>query len=364
MTRRAPVPVQCPVVAVNHNPKTATDPEGRWQAFRMSAELLVGFRRIFQRGLLRLHGAGWVDAACPTSLRSRLERRRDSELEVDRFGASADEPIDYTTFADLVEILESDEALAEMLGGLSSSPDGLDGNLRTLDDVRRKVAAARLLSDSELVVLTEMHLRLREKLAGAKRRARSGGSATEAVEEAAVGSVFDERAEDGEPEEDPGGVAIGGSRDDDPEVAADPVMEPTQNVAAGVNRPTRRPSSRAAEVFDGASTPVGLVHVERDDLQVLRDLRLEIIAAAEAAYGYSDAVDTTVWTRALDSGWFADKVEAYGLGDVSTFYAILEGFLDRHRRGGNRESLRTFLADRELAKLLLRLRELFDRLRV
>ena len=357
------------MVVVNHNPKTATDSEGRWQAFRMSAELLVGFRRIFQRGLLRLHGAGWVDAAYPPSLRSRLERRLESELEVDRTGASADELIDYTTFTDLAEMLEGDETLAEMLGGLSSSPDGLSGNLQTLDDVRRKVAAARLLSDSEFVVLTEMHLRLREKLAGAKRRARSGGSATESVEDIPAGSDFDERTGDGESEDDPGragpgDVADGVSRGGESEVATHTVIEPTRDVAAGVNHPSRRPSSRAAEVFDGASTPVGLVHVEREDLQVLRELRLEIIAAAEAAYGYSDAVDTTVWSRALDTGWFADKVEAYGLGDVSTFYAVLEGYLDRYRRGGNRESLRTFLADRELAKLLLRLRELFDRLRL
>jgi hypothetical protein len=37
-------------------------------------------------------------------------------------------------------------------------------------------------------------------------------------------------------------------------------------------------------VLGGAPTPVGLVKVERDDAAVLRELRLEVIAVAEAAY--------------------------------------------------------------------------------
>jgi len=146
-------------------------------------------------------------------------------------------------------------------------------------------------------------------------------------------------------------------------VVTPPVLDESDPTQAA-DRRIRAVKARNREVFDGASTPVGLVHVAEDDLQILRDLRLEIIAAAEAAYSYSDVVDASVWARVWDSGWFRDKVEAYGLGEVSTFYALMEGYLERQRRGDNRESLRTFLADRELAKLLLRLRELFIRLRV
>jgi hypothetical protein len=113
-----------------------------------------------------------------------------------------------------------------------------------------------------------------------------------------------------------------------------------------------------------APTPVGLVHVDRDDVAVLRELRLEIIAVAEAAYAHSDRIAMKVWTGLWDSGWFSRKMERYGLGGVATFYAVTEQYLARRCKGYDRETMRTFLADREFAKILLRLRELFLRLRV
>ncbi len=366
--RTAPVSVQCRLVAVNHTSESVTDSEARWLAFRMTAELLVGFRRIFTRGLVKLHGSDWVDRACPPDVRTSLENWRDMELEVERTGAAADEPIDYTSFGDLADILEADEALSVMLSSLSSSPDGLSGSLRTLDDVRRKVAGARPLSDSESLVLSEMHVRLKEKLAGAKRRVRASQSEADAAEETpGVADLGEPAAVPDETPTETDETAVGvqpGTDNGDVvgETTAD--AEKAEDAVAVSGRSVRPASSRAAEVFDGASTPVGLVHVETADLEILRDLRLEIIAAAEAAYSYSNSVSTTVWSRVWESGWFVDKLETYGLGDVSTFYAVLEGYMARHQRGDNRESLRTFLADRELAKLLLRLRELFDRLRV
>lgn len=349
------------------NPKTVDDDQPRWEAYRLAAELLVGFRRIVHRGVVKIHGADWVASGCPAAIRDRLARREQMEFDVERSSAMGEDLIHHTTFADLAELVEADDALAEMLSGLSSSPDGLGANLRTLEDVRRKVAAARHLSDSESVVLAELHLRLREKLAGAKRRARTQQAEPGMVAQAAIAPRRDDGAAESDP---PGGL---------PAPAGDPNMaQPTDSTTTVVTPPVldesaptqaadrriRAVKARNREVFDGASTPVGLVHVAEDDLQILRDLRLEIIAAAEAAYSYSDVVDASVWARVWDSGWFRDKVEAYGLGEVSTFYALMEGYLERQRRGDNRESLRTFLADRELAKLLLRLRELFIRLRV
>ena len=65
-----------------------------------------------------------------------------------------------------------------------------------------------------------------------------------------------------------------------------------------------------------------------------------------------------------ESGWYADRTEAYGLAEVATFFAVVDLYTERARESGDAESLRTFLADCELAKLLLRLRELFIRLRV
>ncbi len=106
------------------------------------------------------------------------------------------------------------------------------------------------------------------------------------------------------------------------------------------------------------------MNLDRDDIAVLRELRREIIAVAEAAYAHSDRIAMKVWTGLWDSGWFSRKIERYGLGEVATFYAVIEQYLERRSKGYDRETMRTFLADRELAKILLRLRELFLRLRV
>jgi hypothetical protein len=69
-----------------------------------------------------------------------------------------------------------------------------------------------------------------------------------------------------------------------------------------------------------------------------------------------------VWTGLWDSGWFSRKMERYGLGEVATFYAVIEQYLERRAKGYDRETMKTFLAERELARILLRLASL--RLRV
>ena len=166
--------------------------------------------------------------------------------------------------------------------------------------------------------------------------------------------------------EDEGGDAgesevVGGLGDTPPAV---PTGTESTDVM-GVEKGDRLEANRVREsTLDGAATPVGLVHVESEDFQVLRDLRSEIIRAAEAAYRTSPEISCPVWQSVLETGWFSKRAEAYGLAEVATFHAIIEIYLDRLKTGDDGDALRTYLADCELAKLLLRLRELFIRLRV
>jgi len=362
--------------------------EVRDEAYRMVAELLVGFRRIVHRALLRVCGNEWFEQGCPHQVRLRMLDRQEVERGVDRCATETDDVFGHATFADLAEIIEFLEPLGELLRPLAPSPDRLCADLRTLEELRIKVADARAISETEQMVLVEMRLRLREKMAGARRRAR--------------------------PEErDLDGVAVDVEREPDaPEITREIVPEITQVVTPEVTReiivpgdlpavepaavsgaavaqeraappaPARRRPTVVAEapaagrppigfvdrgdsvVLGGAPTPVGLVHLDRDDIAVLRELRREIIAVAESAYAHSDRIAMKVWTGLWDSGWFSRKMERYGLGEVATFYAVIEQYLERRSKGYDRETMRTFLADRELAKVLLRLRELFLRLRV
>ncbi len=361
----------------------------RDEAYRMVAELLVGFRRIVHRALLRVCGNEWFELGCPHQVRLRVLERQEVERGVDRCATETDDVFGHATFADLAEIIEFLEPLGELLRPLSPTPDRLCADLRILEELRIKVADARAISESEQMVLVEMRLRLREKMAGARRRARPD------EEELGDGAADVERAPDAPeitreivpeitqvvtpevtqevvvpgdlPAVQPAavsGAAVAEGR------AAPPAPAPRRPTAvAGAPPAAARPSIGFVDrgesvVLGGAPTPVGLVNLDRDDIAVLRELRREIIAVAEAAYAHSDRIAMKVWTGLWDSGWFSRKIERYGLGEVATFYAVIEQYLERRSKGYDRETMRTFLADRELAKILLRLRDLFLRLRV
>lgn len=422
-----PTPVQCGVVT-GDNSRQAECSEASVLAYGKVVDLLVGFRRIIRRGAARLWGEDWFAGGCPASVRERLIASRDNELEMERFSSDVDDPFEFATFGDLVELVESSESLDALLQGLALSPDGLVSNLRTLEDLRQKLAAARLISDSEGVVLDELHLRMREKLSGVRRQARSSepahqeGAAAEVTasppesahqpEDPAVGindsagkptqtqataerteattALFDDgestlsgvsgvakAAAEGFGEDEAAestdelfdeGTGDPIQTDVDEGVAATPVLAlegPESTDVLFDEGEGRLEANRIREdVLDGAATPVGLVHVEPEDFQVLRDLRSEIVGAAEAAYRNSPEISTAIWQSVLENGWFSNRAEDYGLTEVATFHAIIEIYLERLNTGDNREALRTYLADCELAKLLLRLRDLFIRLRV
>jgi len=361
--------------------------EVRDEAYRMVAELLVSFRRIVHRALLRVCGNEWFEQGCPHQVRMRVLERQEVERGVDRFSTETDDVFGHATFADLAEIIEFLEPLGELLRPLSPSPDRLCADLRALEELRIKVADARAISETEQTVLVEMRLRLREKMAGARRRARPDeqdlDDVAADVEHAPdapeiTREVVPEITQVVTPEVTreisvPGGLpavqpaAVSGAAAY--ERPAPPAPAPRRPTAVAEALPAARPpigfvDRGELDVLGGAPTPVGLVHLDPDDIAVLRELRREIIAVAEAAYAHSDRIAMKVWTGLWDSGWFSRKMERYGLGEVATFYAVIEQYLERRSKGYDRETMRTFLADRELAKILLRLRELFLRLRV
>jgi len=365
--------------------------EVRDEAYRMVVELLVGFRRIVHRALLRVCGNEWFEKGCPLEVRRRILERQELERAVDRGSTESDDLFGHATFADLADIIEFFAPVSAVLRPLASSPERLCADLRTLEELRVKVADARAISEADQSVLVVLRLRLREKLAGARRRTHPD-------------------------EEDLGDVAAAVEHPpDSPEITQEIVPEITVEITPviteeitvpgdlpAIERPAATSEAASAEepapspqavrprltpvaeppaaarppvgvgfvdrgesiVLGGAPTPVGLVKVDRDDVTVLRELRQEMIAVAEAAYAHSDRIAMKVWTGLWDSGWFSRKMERYGLGEVATFYAVIEQYLERRAKGYDRVTMKTFLADREFAKILLRLRELFLRLRV
>jgi len=381
-------PGTMPVVSASQHTAMHEGQDIRDEAYRIVAELLVGFRRIVHRALLRVCGNDWFEQGCPHQVRLRMLERQEVERGVDRWATETDDVFGHATFADLAEIIEFLEPLGGLLRPLALSPDRLCADLRILEELRIKVADARAVSETEQMVLVEMRLRLREKMAGARRRARpdeeNPDNVAADVERAPdapeiTREIVPEITQVVTPEVTqevvvPGDLPAGEPADAsdaavDEGRAAPPAPEPRRPTAvaeapAAAPRPIGFVDRGESVVLGGAPTPVGLVKLDRDDIAVLRELRREIIAVAEAAYGHSDRIAMKVWTGLWDSGWFSRKMERYGLGEVATFYAVIEQYLERRSKGYDRETMRTFLADRELAKILLRLRELFLRLRV
>jgi hypothetical protein len=317
--------------------------EIRDEAYRMVAELLVGFRRIVHRALLRVCGNEWFEQGCPQQVRLRMLERQEVERGVDRWATESDDVYGHATFADLAEIIEFLEPLGELLRPLSPSPDRLCADLRILEELRIKVADARAISETEQMVLVEMRLRLREKMAGARRRARPDEEELDDVAadverapdrpeitreivpeitQVVTPEVTQEVAVPGDlPAVEPGeasDAAVAEGR------AAPPAPAPRRPTTVAEAPAAARPAIGFVDrgesvVLGGAPTPVGLVNLERDDIAVLRELRREIIAVAEAAYAHSDRIAMKVWTDLWDSGWFSRKMERYGLGEVATF---------------------------------------------
>jgi hypothetical protein len=362
--------------------------EVRDEAYRMVVELLVGFRRIVYRALLRVCGNEWLEKGCPLEVRRRILERQELERAVDRSSTEADDLFGHATFADLADIIEHSAPISEVLRPLAPSSDGLCTSLRTLEELRIKVADARAISEADQSVLVELRLRLREKLAGARRRTHpeeedlgdlpatverlpeSPEITQEIVPEITAEITAEITREITVPADLPPAKAPARGTAATAEEPASPPPAARPRPAAVVRPPAAsRPPAGFADrgesiVLGGAPTPVGLVKVDRDDVTVLRELRREMIAVAEAAYAHSDRIAMKVWTGLWDSGWFSRKMERYGLGEVATFYAVVEQYLERRAKGYDRVTMKNFLADREFAKILLRLRELFLRLRV
>ena len=371
-------------VSANHDSSMDDGQQVRDEAYRMVAELLVGFRRIVHRALVRVCGGEWFERGCPQQVRRRMLEQQEVERGVNRSSPDADDLFGQTTFADLADIVEFLEPLGELLRPLGHTRERLCADLRALEELRVKVAGARAISETDHTLLLEMRLRLREKLASARRKAHpdehdlddlpaAAGTAPEAGE--ITRELVPEITQEITPvvtapvERPAAGPVAGGAERIGGAPPAVPPAERRVTAAVAGPRASARPRMEVVvraepAVLGGAPTPVGLVQVEPDDAAVLRELRREIIAVAEAAYAHGDRIALTVWTGLWDSGWYSRKMERYGLGEVATFYAVIEQYLERRGKGYDRETMKTFFADRELAKILLRLRELFLRLRV
>jgi hypothetical protein len=139
---------------------------------------------------------------------------------------------------------------------------------------------------------------------------------------------------------------------EDEDEAAELLEEPAEPVT---RRPlvALEPEAFTAEVEAAVSAA--------DDLQVLRLLRREIIAVAEALYRSEPDITAGAWLKVQETGWLAARGEELGLEDLARFHEIVEEVQIRRAEGATEEDLRRLLSDHGFSALLLKLREVFLR---
>ena len=78
-------------VSANHDSSMDDGQQVRDEAYRMVAELLVGFRRIVHRALVRVCGGEWFERGCPQQVRRRMLEQQEVERVVNRSSPDADD---------------------------------------------------------------------------------------------------------------------------------------------------------------------------------------------------------------------------------------------------------------------------------
>ena len=375
-----------------------TDLESNIQAYRTMAEVLVNLRKIIVRGLQRVAGETWYLDGCPPGVYERLVERKETELAIQRLSAEYEDLISFATFADLAEIVEFNEDLARLLRNLAPSTELLCARLIELEALRCKLSQGRDLSVEEITVITNYSTNLLATLAGARRRTAPAREAVapsagppaseeaevppaaevqpddESVEElrirdestAAVPIVAEENAR-GEPapviEEEPGPSPVAKAEEGRGYLAAEGAV-PAADTAAQQQEPEEEPAppiTTAHTEFEAIADDIENALADGEARDVLRVLRREVIAVAEAVYRLDEEIVPPGWQRVRNNGWFNERNEEFGLEPLAEFHGLVEEYQVGRAEGLDQDQLRGMLSSRKFSRLLLTLREMFLR---
>jgi hypothetical protein len=375
-----------------------TDLESNIQAYRTMAEVLVNLRKIIVRGLQRVAGETWYLDGCPPAVYERLVERKETELAIQRLSSEYEDLISFATFADLAEIVEFNEDLARLLRNLAPSTELLCARLIELEALRCKLSQGRDLSVEEITVITNYSTNLVATLAGARRRTAPAREAVapsagppvseeaeapsaeevqpddESVEElrirdestVAVPIVAEENARE-EPapgvEEEPGPSLVAKAEEDRRDLAVEEEVSAAE-AATQEQEPDEEPAPpimTAHAEFEAIADDIENALADGEARDVLRVLRREVIAVAEAVYRLDDEIVPPGWQRIRTNGWFNERSEEFGLEPLAEFHGLVEEYQVGRAEGLDQDQLRGMLSSRKFSRLLLTLREMFLR---
>jgi len=357
--------------------------EQNLDAYAVLADILYTLRERIGKALESRYPEGWHREPSLAPLVDRLIARKEREKAIDWYSSEYQALIEFTSFEDILEILEKHEDLIPQLKVLVPSPHLLHARMLELEALREKLAMARAVTENELSFLTTFHQRFRKVIDEPETPASPAAPPSPAPE------VPESATEDGGEKEETGGrgkqEAKADTVADEAKDAGDETPQEPETTGAGPKRspappgekrdqrnraPVSAPRAAAAPAADTEPIPAAEANtisaaIENGDTQeILRFLYREVTAIADGLFSSDTTPAPVYWKAVRGSAWYEENFSPLGLKPLSDFYAIVDEAIEKRREGADREAIQEFLKGHNFAKILLGLRDMFQRNRL
>ncbi len=328
--------------------------EQNLDGYRVLADVLHTLRRLVHEALDTQFTSDWHRLPKFSEVVDCLIERKEREKAIDWYTTEYQDLIDFATFKDLLKILEAEPELLPQLKFLVPSAHLLHARMLELETLREKIAMARSITDGELSFLATFHQRFRRTL----EKIDSGEPKPQNPDSPAV-------------EEDEGIMAV----------AENPPIEPPEPEMPDAPPPsvrTSQPRESAAAARPGpqAATAVEVEEVEEtfpsikkaveegDTASVLQFLYREVTGIADGLFSSGEDAYPVYWNVVRASDWYESNFSRLGLQPLSDFYSIVEEAADLRESGADQSKVQEFLKQHNFARVLLSLRDMFQKSRV
>jgi len=339
--------------------------EQNLDAYAVLSDILYTLRERVNEALEDRCPDGWHREPSLATLVDRLIARKEREKAIDWYSSEYQALIEFTSFEDILEILEKHGDLVPQLKVLVPSPHLLHARMLELEALREKLAMARAVTENELSFLTTFHQRFRKAL--------DEDAATTAPARPAHGPAPEEPVPSGEKPDGADSVEVEAPpAKDEPEageemesVPREAPAEPPKGDRKPRSAPAAAPATAPAESEPVPAPNTITTAIENGDTQeILRFLYREVTAIADGLFSSNSTPAPVYWKTVSGSSWYEDNFSTLGLKPLSDFYAIVEKAIERREEGAGREEIQEFLKSHNFAKILLGLRDMFQRNRL
>ncbi len=343
--------------------------EQNLDAYAVLADILCTIRERVNLALEDRYPSGWHREQALADIVDRLIARKEREKAIDWYSSEYQALIEFACFEDLLEILEKNDDLLPALKAVVPSPHLLHARMLELEALREKLAMARAVTENELSFLTTFHQRFRKALEGGESepggQAQRKPSRKKAVPEETPAPKSVEEVSGAEQaadlEEEPAST--------EPSKKSKKESEPQRSGKSAPAPPAAKASRQAAaapeEVEAGAVPKTITTAIEAEDTpEILRYLYREVTAIADGLFSSANTPMPVYWKAVRGSAWYEKSFSRLGLKPLSDFYDIVDQAIERRENGASREEIQEFLKQHNFARILLSLRDMFQRNRL